>query len=67
MSLPILKHNSEILLEVAKAYEKLLEKRKSAAQNEKEAVEFQLKNIKSQFLFLLNTINKLVREEKNAK
>ena len=63
----MLKQNSDILVEVSKNYEKLLEK-KSLSKNktEIEQIDIQIKNFKNQFLYLLTAINKLVTQEKNA-
>ena len=67
MSLAMLKQNSDILVEVSKNYEKLLEKKLSSKnKTEIEQLDLQIKNFKNQFLYLLTAINKLVNQEKNA-
>lgn len=67
MSFAMLKQNAQILAEVSRNYEKLLERKKIAGKEENERIEMQLKNFKNQFLYLLTSINKLTQEEKNAK
>ena len=67
MSLAMLKQNANILLEVAQNYERLLDKRKTSNKEDKEKIDIYIKNFRSQFLYLLAAINKLVQEEKNAK
>ncbi len=67
MSFALLKQNSQILLEVSKNYEKLLEKKKTVNKAEAEILESQIKNFKNQFMYLLTSINKQIQEEKNAK
>jgi len=63
----MLKQNADILLEVSRNYERLLEKREQAKNKiEKEQIDIQIKNFKNQFLYLLAAINKLVNQEKNA-
>lgn len=63
----MLKQNADILIEVSKNYEKLLEKRElSKSKTEKEQIDIQIKNFKSQFLYILAAINKIVNQEKNA-
>ena len=67
MSIAMLKQNADILLEVSRNYEKLLEKRESTTNKiEKEQIDIQIKNFKNQFLYLLAAINKLGNQEKNA-
>ncbi|HIH25326.1 MAG TPA: hypothetical protein HA226_00955 [Nanoarchaeota archaeon] len=67
MSIAMLKQNADILLEVSRNYERLLEKREQAKNKiEKEQIDIQIKNFKNQFLYLLAAINKLVNQEKNA-
>ncbi|MEK6956082.1 MAG: hypothetical protein AABW52_05460 [Nanoarchaeota archaeon] len=67
MSIAMLKQNADILIEVSKNYEKLLEKRElSKSKTEKEQIDIQIKNFKSQFLYILAAINKIVNQEKNA-
>lgn len=67
MSLAMLKQNSQILLDVSQNYENLMQKKKTANKIENEKIEMQLKNFRSQFLYLITAINKSVQEEKNAK
>ena len=68
MSLGMLKQNSEILLEVAQNYENLLLKRRSATRKEDiNIIEAQIKNFRNQFIYLLAAIDRLVKEEKNAR
>ena len=67
MSIAMLKQNADILLEVSRNYERLLEKREQAKNKiEKEQIDIQIKNFKNQFLYLLAAINKLGNQEKNA-
>ncbi|MEK6948254.1 MAG: hypothetical protein AABX19_03335 [Nanoarchaeota archaeon] len=67
MSIAMLKQNADILIEVSKNYEKLLEKKElSKSITEKEQLDIQIKNFKSQFLYILAAINKIVNQEKNA-
>ena len=63
----MLKQNAKILLEVSQNYDKLLDQRKVASKSELERLDTQVKNFKNQFLYLLTSINKLLKEEKNAK
>ncbi len=63
----MLKQNSQILLDVSQNYENLMQKKKTANKIENEKIEMQLKNFRSQFLYLITAINKSVQEEKNAK
>ena len=67
MSLSLLKQDAEILLEVAVNYEKLLEARKNAEKNDIEKFDISIKNFKTQFLYLLTSINKKIEQEKNAR
>ena len=67
MSLAMLKQNAKILLEVSQNYDKLLDQRKVASKSELERLDTLVKNFKNQFLYLLTSINKLLKEEKNAK
>ena len=67
MSLTVLKQDAEILVEVAKNYERMLEQRKNANKSEIEKYEIYLKNFRSQFLYLLAAIHKRIDKEKNAK
>ena len=63
----MLSQNAQILLEVSRNYEGLIEKRKNAkTDTEKVQIDLQIKNFKNQFLYLLTAINKLVQQEKNA-
>ncbi len=64
MSLTILKHNAEILLEVSENYEKLLEE---SNKDKTGKYELQLKNFRNQFLYLLTAIHKEVQQEKNVR
>lgn len=64
MSLTILKHNAEILLEVAENYERLLAE---ASREKTGKYDLQLKNFRNQFLYLLTSIHKEVQQEKNAR
>ena len=66
MSIPMLKQNAEILLEVAENYEKVLLK-KSMSKEESEKYETYIKNFRNQFLYLLTAIHKMVEQEKNAR
>jgi len=63
----MLKQNAKILLEVSQNYDKLLDQRKVASKSELERLDTLVKNFKNQFLYLLTSINKLLKEEKNAK
>ncbi len=64
MNLTMLKQDTEVLAEIAKNYEELLEKEKSMP---KEEYEIDVKNFKKQFLYLLTAIHKITEEEKNAR
>ncbi len=64
MSLTILKHNAEILLEVAENYEKILAE---AGKDKTGKYDIQLKNFRNQFLYLLTSIHKEVQQEKNVR
>ena len=67
MSLEMLKQNAEILVQVSRNYEKLIERRKKASSSDIPQIDIQIKNFKNQFLYLLTAINKLTQQEKNAK
>ena len=58
MSFAMLKQNARILEEVAKNYENLIMKRNND--------DTQIKNFRKQFLYLLASIDRLVKQEKNA-
>ncbi len=66
MSIEMLKQNSEMLVEISRNYKIVLEKRKLASPSEAAQLDAQIKSFKSQFLYLLTAINKLVQQEKNA-
>lgn len=63
MSIAILKHNAEVLLETARTYEKLIERKKNT--NDKN-IDLQINKLKAQILYLLKSLNKILQEEKNA-
>lgn len=65
MSLTLLKYNAQVLLEVSQNYEKLLAKRGTVSGEEADRLEIQIKNLKSQILFLLTAIKK-ARDQENV-
>ena len=67
MNYAMLKQNSMILFEVSKNYERLLQKRKNSKKENISKIDIQIKNFRKQFLYLLAAIDKLVKEQKNAK
>ena len=67
MTIAMLRQNAEILLEVAENYENLIEKKKTAKKYEADKYKLQINNFRSQFLYLLTALHKLVEQEKNAK
>ncbi len=63
MSIALIKQNSQILLEVAQNYEKLI----NNSNKQSSEYELHLKNFRNQFLYLLSGLHKLLEQEKNAK
>jgi len=67
MSLAMLKQNAVILTEVAQNYQDLIAKRKTARKEDIQKIDLQIRNFRNQFLYLLAAIDRLVKEEKNAR
>ncbi|GEM_PF-2207671 len=67
MSLALLEQNAQILSELARNYESLLEKKKQLKKTEQETYEMMLRKFKTQFLYVLTGLHKLVEEEKNVR
>jgi len=67
MSLTLLKQNAMILSEVAQNYENLLTKRKICKKEDISKIDLQISHLKKQILYLLALIDKLAKEEKNAR
>lgn len=63
----MLKQNAVILTEVAQNYQDLIAKRKTARKEDIQKIDLQIRNFRNQFLYLLAAIDRLVKEEKNAR
>lgn len=63
MSLTLLKHNADVLVEVVQNYELLVRKK---ATTKDPSIDAKLNFLKNQIVFLLAAIKKEVEQEKNA-
>lgn len=67
MSLSMLKHNVELLKEVAESYQTLLNKKAVVSTTaEKEKIKEDLTNFKNYITFLTASIQKQLKQEKNG-
>ena len=66
MSVSLLKHNAEMLVELGEKYDVLVVKRVSLKGQDLVKLEGQLGVLKNQILFLLTAVKKLCDEEKNG-